>query len=730
MAVAPVTEPLLKSTPDMAKLNTFSGLTVTVTKHTAPRNTTGQMIVPTQQMGVAKLLELMTHLPLQYGPGFYRFEAVDTGGQGEDKWMVKLGTEVAPTMEGLPMGMQPPFNPPPGSMPGTPLDPGVTQIMPGWFYNETANLLMAPWKKAYSWKMGDPLPDPPPTGSHLSLVPQNASPWSWPGQQQQPWQGGGWGSWPATETKSPELEALKLQLAESERRREEDERRREDRAREDRRAEEAKRDREAADKRFEQILAAITTKPAGPSEAEQRLLRETEETRRRLEESERRAVEDRKEAQRREEARIAEERHREEMRLVQEQIKAATANKADPMMTLFGTILQTQSANATETARMLRESGDRAAAASERNTTQILELARTQRESATESGRAVLEGMKGLMDTSTTFYQQMLEVAGSGSQPWYAGVLQEGVGKIGLLGQALMERNQQAQQQPQYMPPQRIVQGRPVPMQPGMRQMPQQQQPMQQVAPVANTRPHDADYDQATEEFVFPDGWRVKQSVVQQNGWAAVLKKRPQTPIPVAAPVAAPPAPTNGTTAAPVSAPPPVVVAPAPASAPAPVAHAAPAGKRKASNKKKRGRAAAEPEATLPPQPANGVGYSTEEIRAMEPEQVEEVVRPLDDSMLFGGLLPYVTDLRAKAANGLPPEKAAAFILGTRQYIHSFGASPPPAFELLAAEQLEILVERLLPDVTEEYQDAILDIIEKQLDAENPQRGAAEIEAQ
>jgi hypothetical protein len=696
----------------MAKLNAFSDLTVTVTKHMAPTGTTGQMITPTQRMSKEQLLALLTHLPLQYGPGFYRFEAVDTGGQGEDKWMVKLGAEVAPTTEGLPMGPQPPYMPPPA--PGMPLDADVKQIMPRFFFNEALGLLTTPWGETVQWRMGDPWPRPPTSAGHLSLVPQNATPYNW---QQQP---GGWGSWPATETKSPELEAMKLQIAEDRRRVEETERRREEREREDRRAEEAKRDREASEARFEKMFALMTAKPAGPTETEQRLLRETEETRRRLEESERRATETQKEAQRQADQRAADERHREEMRLVREEIKAATANKTDPMMTLFGTILQTQSTSATETARMIRETSQAAQVASERNTTQILELARAQRESASESGKTVLEGMKGLMDTSTTFYQQMLEVAGQGSQPWYAGVLQEGVGKIGLLGQAIMEKNQQQAVQPQYMPPQRIVQGRPgQPMQPGMRPMPQQ--PVAQVAPVANTRPHDAEYDQATEEFVFPDGWRVKQSVVQQNGWAAVLKRRPP------APVAAPPAPTNGTTAAPVSAPPPVVVAPAPA----PPAHIATAPTKRKPNKKKRGRAAPEPtpeSPAAPPPPANGVGYSTEEIRAMDADQIGEIVDALDDAVLFGGMMTYVNDLRARAAKGLPPAKAAEFILGTRTYIHSFGASPPPAFELLAADQLEVLTERLLPDAPEEYQDAVIDIMEKQLAAENPQQ--SEIEAQ
>jgi len=714
MAVTTTTEPLLKSHPDMTKLNAFSDITVTVTKHVAPRNTTGQMIVPTQRIGKEQLLALMTSLPIQYGPGFYRFEAVDSGGQSDDKWMVKLGTEVAPTQEGLPMAGQPPFMQQP-PVPGMPLDADVKQIMPRFFFNEALGLLTTPWGETVQWRMGDPWPRPPASAGHLSLVPPNATPWNW---QQQP---GGWGSYPATETKSTELEAMKLQIAEDRRRVEETERRREDREREERIREETKRDRDAADKRFEQLLAAITAKPSGPSETEQRLLRETEELRRRTEEADRRAAEERKEAQRQAEQRAAEERHREEMRLVREEIKAATANKADPMMTLFGTILQTQSTNATETARIIRETSDRAAAASERSTTQVLELARTQREGAFESSKTVLDGMKGLMDMQTSVFSNLLDVAGQGSQPWYAGVLQEGVGKIGLLGQALMERNQQAAQQPQYVPPQRVVQGRPMPMQPGMRPMPSVQQVPAPVGPISTgTRPPDAEYDQTTEEFVFPDGWRVKQAIVQQHGWVAVLKRRPPPGAPVATPVAMP---TNGTTAAPVAGtPPPVTVAPDAVIPPA----AKPA---KGSKKKRAATPAPEPESEAPPPPANGQGYTLEEMRAMDPDQLAGIVAPLDDNMLFGALLPYVTDLRVRAAKGLAPAKAAEFILGTRQYIHSFGASPPPAFELLAAEQLEVLTERLLPDAPEEYQDAVIEIMEKALEAENPQRGA-EIEAQ
>lgn len=717
MAVTPAV-PLLKSQPDMSKLNAFAGYMVSVTKHLGPKGTPGTAVVPTQKMEKDKLLALQVHLPLQYGAGYYMFNVTDEGGTGNDEWMVKLGTDVTSTQEGMPMVGQPPFQPP---APGMPLDADVKQIMPRFFFNEALGLLTTPWGETVQWRMGDPWPRPPASAGHLSLVPQNATPWSWP--QQQP---GGWGGYPATETKSPELEAMKLQIAEDRRRAEEADRRREDREREDRRVEDAKREREASEARFEKLVTLLTAKPTGPTETEQRLLRETEELRRRTEAAEARAADERKEAQRREEVRAAEDRHREQIQLVREEMKAvtaaATANKTDPMMTLFGTILQTQSASATETARMIRETSDRAAASSERSTTQVLQLAQASRDNASEASKAAVDGMKNLLEMQTGVFTNLLELQGTGNQPWYAGVIQEGVGKIGLLGQALMEKNALAQQQPQYMPPQRIVQGRPgqQPQRvPGQPMAPQVGAPTAPPVPIGTgTRPVDAEFDPETEEFVFPDGWRVKQVDVQQKGWVAVLKRRPQ---------AAAAAPLNGTNSAPVAtAPLPTVIVPDAVVPPAPVAM-----KPAKSAKKKRGAPAAAPPpapvSALPP-PANGQGYSLEELRAMEPDQVAEVVNPLDDTMLFGGLLPYVTDMRVRVASGLPPAKTAEFVLGTRQYIHSFGASPPPAFELLAAGHLEVLIERILPDAPEEYQDAVIDLMEKKLEAENPQ--ATEIEAQ
>lgn len=715
MAVASATEPLLKSQPDMSKLNAFTDITVTVTKHMAPRNTTGQMVVPTQRMTKEQLLAQMTQLPLMYGPGFYRFEATDTGGQGSDAWMVKLGTDVPPTQEAFPMA-GPMVNPPVvGS--GTPLDPGVQQIMPGWFFNETLGLLTTPWRETVQWRQGDALPKPPTTAGHLSVVPQSATPWNWQAQQ------GGWGNYPATTTESDkQIAALEARLTEERRERADAERRREDRDREERAREELKRDREAADARFEKILLALTSKPAGPTPAEL-------ESQRRIEDMERRHAEERRESQRKEEENLrrVEEQRREERinaqiaeqrRETERLIREMSTNRADPMMTLLGTVMQSQAATSAETIRTIRDASAQATAAAERGTVQVLELARASREGAVDSSKTVMEAMKGAMDMQSQVYSQLLDVAGSGNQPWWAGVVQEGVGKIGLIGQALAERNQQQQQAMAQMPQRRVVPM--APSQPGQQPVRMASgaaaAPLPAAAPIAQApvamRPAEAEYDAETEEFVFHDGWRVPQSVVQRDGWVAVLKRRR---VPAPAPMAADTAARAHTNGAVHEAP--VVVA-------APVAPPPPAATR--SRKSKRGRrgaaaaaAAVEPDAVEAPSLEQQVS-TLAGLREVEPEDALEAVAPLTDDMLFGALMPYVLDLRAKVASGrLPEEKAAEFVLGTRAYANSFGAAPPPAFELLAAGQLSVLVERLIPEAPEEYKDGVVEIMEASLQAEN-----------
>ena len=244
---------------------------------------------------------------------------------------------------------------PPAPTPNAPLDGDVKQIMPGWFFNEALGLLSTPWRETIPWRQGEALPKPPTGASHLAAVPTTATPWGW--QQPMP---GGWGGYPISGGSS-EIDALKAELAEANRRREMDElkadqrrrddeaasrekeriaedRRREDQrlAREEQRREEDRRRDEKRAQEMADLIARLTAKPAGPSEHEQRLEREMLEEKRRREDGEREAV-------RREEDRRRDEQHRTELAAMNERVertlREANANRSDPMMTVFKEVL-------------------------------------------------------------------------------------------------------------------------------------------------------------------------------------------------------------------------------------------------------------------------------------------------------------------------------------------------------------------------------------------------------
>lgn len=751
MAVAPATQPLLKSQPDMSKINAFeTGITVTVTKHQAARGTPGSLVFPTQTISKEELMALQVTLPLKHGVGYYAFTAADAGGSGEDSWMVRLGIDptVPQQQEGYFMaGPGLPGGPAAPMVPSAPLDGDVKQIMPGWFFNEALGLLSTPWRETIPWRQGEALPKPPTGASHLSAIPPTATPWNWPPQQ------GGWGGYPVTGSSS-EIDALKAELAESKRQAElaevraeqrrrddererreaerlaEDRRREEDRTRrEEQRREEDRRREEARTKEMAELIAKLTTK-SGPSEHEQRLEREMVEERRRREDSER-------EATRREEDRRREEQHRTEMREMTERfergLKEAAANKVDPVMTVFKEVLISQQASAASAMQTMREASAATAAVAERNAItpqQVMEMVRTTRDGASESSKTVMETMRGLMKTQQEVMTSMIEIAGQGQQPWYAGALQEGLNKVGTIGTAMMERNAQVaaqqEQQQQRLQAQMaaararaaaaapIVTPAPPPAAPQLRPA----GPARAVAPTppppsptpglagraqhTGGRPEGTTYDKKRDLFILADGREVANSVVQENGWGPVLAmsphdegapKLPAGAAPTIVPAAAPPTHVNG------------------------------------SGKKPRGRRAAPPPAPAPlqpdevippapPPPANGQGYTLDELREMEPDQIRQVVSPMDDLFLFGALMPSIVDLRGRVAKGMPAQKAAEAVLGSRQYLSSFGGQIPPAFELLIAEHFEVLVERLLPDATEHYREAVAAKLEEAIEAE------------
>jgi hypothetical protein len=706
---------MLKAHPDMAKLNSFSmPFLVTITRHLVPRGGEGTSAVSTQLMTREQLLNWQgVKLLTDFGPGYYHFHVVDPGGQGEDEWKVKLGTEAAAQEGQMPGPFGSPVAMPAG--PTAPLDSDVKQIMPGFWYNEALGLLHTRWGTTVPWKQGEPWPSAPLSTSASTTATAPGATWAYPG-----WNGGGpstpwmpgWGNFPAAD--DSKLEAMKLQLAEQERRLETEQRRRD----------EDKREREAADARAEtrrlieenqkQMMALVerlTAKPDGPSARELALEREASEERRRREDLER---EEKREERRREDMRIADERHREEMRVFRE----AAASKPDPMLNLLTQFMTTSQVTQGENVRMIRESSAQATAAAERGAGQVLELARTQRDGAIEAARTTVDMMKENMGVQKDFFTQMLEMKGTDSTPWWGSMIQEGLNRVGAVGEMLAQRQQQQAQQTQYVPP----------------PQPQQQRPRAQTVPgipVAPSmpavgrpgfidtggRPAGAEHDVENDEWVLPGGHRVKNSVVQQRGWKFALEdlsRRISHAPPVIVPAPAAPtedAPMNGASNGAGHAPP-----AATAAAPAPTA-TAPRGRRAAAKPRHRRAPRAQAPAMAPP--ADPKGYTGAEVAKASILDVFEATKVALDPEFFGEVWNYVQQLRTTPPE---PEAAVGYILQARSYVRSMGKNPP-AMELIDAGHFEVLVMRLFPGLPEDYQHAIVDGLRAQLSGEGGDAG-------
>ena len=709
MAVSTL-EPLLKSAPDASKINSFTGCIVTVTKHQNARNTPGVSVVATQTMSKEQVYGLQVELPLKHGPGYYRFDVVDAGGSGEDKWMVKLGPDQPQEFSPMP-GQQGPTLPPAGL---PPTGEGVVHLGHGFFYNPVMHTLTTPWRKIYNWNEGDPFPEQPPAAAaHLQAVPANATPWNWPPQQ------GGWGGYPVQDDSTKRLEA---QLAEERRQRAEETLRHEMRAQ----AEATERRMEQQQQRFEALIKEITAKPTGPSPEQLRLERQLEDEKHRREEAER-------EARRREEEQRREERHRIELQAINdkfERLMRDAAPKTDPMMPMLMQMFTQQQAGAMEAVKSIQSAMSTASLASERQTQQMLQqlsssvmspmqiaqLMQQSQGAGAEGARVLVSAMREAMDTQKVVFQQLLDVAGEGNQPAWVSVASQALEKASVIGTALAERSERMAQQP-------VVQQRPVYVQRPMPAtangvartagggIPQPAmttgapaiapQPPQQDANDTGVRPPGTEFDAAKNEFVLSNGQRISHADVTRDGWRrslAELQKRAAHTFPPA------PLPETPAVAPPVVVAPAVVSFPPAATAPvqfngAPVEVApAPAPKAKGKRGKTKG--------TEP------VVYTVRDIGDRDPAEVREAIAPWSDDILFGPyLLPYVQQLRATDPL-LDPADVAKAVIEARVKLGAAGQTPP-ALELFDAKQFEVLAYRLFPGVDEQYLISVVEALEE-----------------
>lgn len=685
MAVSRAPEQI-KSTPNVSLLNTFSGYTVTVTKHRAPRGSVGNPVVTTQRMALDNILALQTTLPLQHGPGYYRFEVVDSGGTGSDTFMQQLGGDV-PDIQEASMAVLPGGT----SNGAAPTGPDIVHLGNGFYYNSTMKLLTTPWRKIYPWEEGQPMPEQPAAAPANPFMQAAATPWN-------AWSppGSGWGGFPVNDD-SAKVKEMQARIDEDKRQREMQQLR-----------DEVKANNAQVSAAIEKLALALSAKPAGPSETEQMLKRELDDEKRRREQSER------------------EDRIRSEMRMAQERVEAqiaaiTAAPKTDPMMPMLLQLIASVQSNASETVKSIQAATQSGMASSERSTQlmlqqlsgsilsplQLTQLMTQARGDAGEAARHVIEAAKDAMAMQKDVFSNLLELSSQGDQPaWLQAVRELSGTVVGPLGNMLAQRQQQQQapQQPvrRQMAPQQMRQPPAVAM-PGA--------PMQAPPPaLPAARASDAAHHQRT--FVAP----TQVEDVRSRAAASIshFQQPPTSPGSQGADVTLARGSggldkDGGVMAGAVLA----EVTPSRGSV-TPIA-AAP---------KKPPRARKKNAAPPPPPPVEEPvqGFTMDQMRDADPDVLREMVALLNDEQLFGITLAYVEQLRA---SGDPPEKLAESILASRQYITSFGGVIPPGMELLIAQQTVVLVERLLPEATDELRAAVVEEIDAALEVEN---GGAEEE--
>lgn len=665
-------EKLLPSQPDVSALNQFSGFTVTVTKHPQPRNSPGSMVVTTQQMTKQQVLELQTSLPLQHGPGYYRFEVTDTGGAGDVKWMLKAGADLpeVPFMNTVPSQ----------ASPSTPTGDDVINLGNGYFYNSTLNTLTTPWRQIYSWTQGQPFPTPPTPANGMqsaALAPAASTPWS----SGMPFMPPGFGYPNADDNRVRELEA---RLASETRQREAEQRAREaDNQRDEMRRmrEESDRRAEETTRRFEAMFTKLSEKPSGPDPAVERLERELAETKRLQEQRDR------------------EDRLRAEMRTMQENtdriVRELTANKSDPMLTMLTQIMTESQKSSAAAVQAIRDSIATATGASERQiqTTlqqlsaqnisplQLMQIVQQAKGDSNELSRTLFAGAKEMLEMQKTVFGQLLDVAGQQGQPAWVSLAQQAMEKIGTIGAAVAESRAQ---QPQVQQQQRV------------------QQPSQ-VRGSAAPQQRVAAAPLPAQGIESPEQVRARLASGVQH-----LQPAPQTSVHAA--------PLNGATGPAIAAnggPVPIVEVVEPAVIP-PETRA--------------------PRSSRTPRPrrrsvvAGDAPLTGAQLREMNPKQLAaDLKKTVTDEVLFASLIAAVKQLRANVAT-LKPDQMAAYVLQGRDEIVrarnitiDSGGVPdpiPPALELLFVEQYEVLIDRVLPGVDGDYRAAVVEQLATMIAAE------------
>ena len=663
MAVSTVT-PLPKSQPDISKLNTFTGYIVTVTKHLGPRGTVGTGIISSKVMSKDALLALPEQLPSLPGAGpGYYSFTVTDAGGTGDDTWL---VKLGPDIPAAQQQEVFSMAGPNGVSPGgfSGASPPIGEGVIHLGHNFFYNEAMGTLTTPWRTIVSWKQGDPMPQPPTSAA----ASSLTMPNPSQwgaSPWPPStGWGGYPVNDGVEAKLKAVEAQLAEERQRRRED----------DMRAEQARRDTEVrqmiadSNARFEKLIEKLATKPVGESPEMLAIRAQNETMQRRLDEEKREREVERREASMREEIR----RNREDFERV---IRDLNANKSDPMLPMLMQMMQQMNAGAMESIKAIQTATATANTSAERQTQSLVEQLR----STIMSPMQMIQLMQTSEGKGADMAKMMIESMKETSKMQHE-----------VYGQ-LLDVASQGGNPPWVTAIEAIA---------------------SKVGPIGEALANRAAQPKVVERVV-----RVAVPVDPATGQPIRV-----TPPPAAAPPAIAGAPG---------------AAPAPGStAPTEIRNteveAAPAGKgkkgRKAKGKKKTAVPTAAEAAKIPAGKGPGGALTIAQIRDLDPDVLADAMSKFSDNVFFGDQLgTYVAQIRQRVAAGAAtPEELAKFLLDQRNFLATIDPMPP-AVELFQAEQIEVLIERMIPEAEDEYREKVVTIIEDAIEAED--EGDAEDEA-
>lgn len=627
-----------RSTPDVAKLNSMTNRVVAVTK--LVKGAARLVLPPWKNVTVDQIQGLHSSLPLQHGGGTYKFEVSEIDGNERDSWTVRLGPEIQESS--VPGGDMPISSVPAGEAAAGSIDIGG-----GFRYNEQLGLLVTPNREVHQWRPGSPLP-----GSMGAQQNQN---WFAGGQTMPPTPFPpytGWGGYPTWDEggsgTNSKVTALERQLAEERDRRREDEHRREIDTLRNSMEKSVERLTLETNSKFESLIGKLTEN-RGPSEAEKRL--EQLEQERRLD--------------------LIRAESREQQNKFEMLVKELSTNKQDPMLTLFGTMLQTQQAAQGVTAQAIKDTAVAAAEQAKENSRlmserlgsasltpeRLMEILRVAKDQTgnTEMMKGALEMYKNLFGMSQDVLKMQADMYQSSGEPAWVGIAQQTVDQIGRVANVYASKKAETESAAQI----RALQAARMQQQ-QQRQRPQQPLPRPMLPMSASPAPAAAPASN--------DALRAKAEA-QSNKSLGKGKK------------------ANG------------------ASGPARVAPAAAVEPRR---RRRRVEAEPAPEAASEMSPA-------EQLMEAPTEQVKAITDAIPDDMFFGMFYQNVLELR-QAVGNLQPQEVANFVIRAQATAAGYGELPP-AIEMLVTDHIDILVDRLLPESSAEFRVAVGDAIRIQMRA-------------